>query len=181
MAPLDITSAKLNDGFLTIEVPIHQAFQWLNGFKPGKYTIEPYVERRSSNANSYCWVLCDKIAQKLGGSQTKEEVYQRAVHAVGIYKEFTGMEPDQAKTLQAAWNKLGIGWITEDGWEQDGERQFVRAYYGSSVYNRKQMARLLDYITEDARSVGVPIESEEKIQSLLREWEEHEKRLRRKP
>ncbi len=176
--PLEIKSARMMNGYLTLEIPVSKAVQWLEDFKPGQYEIVPHIERRSNNANAYCWVLCDKIAEKLGGMQTKEDVYKRAIHAVGIYKEFTEMEPDQARTLQAAWKQLGIGWITETDWSQDGEKQLVRAYYGSSVYNRKQMARLLDYITEDARSVGVPVESEEKIQSLLREWEKHEKQVR---
>ena len=176
--PLEIKSASLKDGLLALEIPVPQAFQWLGEFKPGKFEITPYIEKRSRNANSYAWVLCEKIAQKLGGSQTKEDVYRRAIHAVGIYKEFSNMQPDQAKTLESAWSRLGIGWVTETDWEQDGETKVVRAYYGSSVYNRRQMARLIDFITEDARAVGVQTESEEKIQSLLREWEKNEKRVR---
>lgn len=163
---------------LVLDIPIPQAYQWLESFKPGRYEITPYSEPRSKNVNSYMWVLCDKIAQKLGGIMTKEDVYRRAVQSVGIYKLFEYMKPDQAATLEKAWQKLGTGWLTQSDWEQDGETMWVRAYYGSSVYNRKQMSRLVDYIVEDARSIGVPTEPEEKIKSLLQEWEEHEKRVR---
>lgn len=178
MATLDIASASLKDGLLVLEIPIPQAFQWLDGFKPGKYDIAPHKEKRSKNANSYMWVLCEKIAQKLGGKYTKEEVYRRAIKAVGIYRVYPDMKPSLANTLEAAWQNLGVGWVTESDYEQDGEHRWVRTYYGSSSYNTKQMTRLLDYIIEDAKSVGVAVEPEEKIQSLLREWEEYGKRVR---
>ena len=178
MPPLEIKSAGMKDGLLVLDIPIPQAIQWLETFKAGRYEIKPYSEPRSRNANSYCWLLCDKIASKLGGSYTKEDIYRRAVKDVGIYKLFEGLKPDQAATLAAGWQKIGIGWVAETDWEQDGETQWVRAYYGSSVYNRKQMSRLIDYIVEDAKSIGVPTDPTEKIESLLREWEEHEKRLR---
>ena len=178
MPQIDVLSATMKNGLLELEVPIPQAFQWLEEFKPGKYEISRYVEKRSKNANAYCWVLCDGIASKLGGKYSKEDVYRRAIQAVGIYKLFEEMKPDQAATLETAWHKLGAGWVTQSDWEPDGETKWVRAYYGSSVYNKKQMGRLLDYIVEDARSVGVPVEPKEKIESLLREWEEYEKRVR---
>ena len=160
MATLDITSASLKDGLLVLEIPIPQAFQWLDGFKPGKYDIAPHKEKRSKNANSDMWVLCDKIAQKLGGKYTKEEVYRRAIKAVGIYRLYPDLKPSLANTLEAAWQNLGVGWVTESDYEQDGEHRWV------------------DYIIEDAKSMGVSVEPEEKIQSLLREWEEYGKRVR---
>lgn len=178
MPVLDISSAKLKDGLLVLEVPVSQTFQWLDGFKPGKYDIKPHKEKRSKDANAYMWTMCGKIAQRLGGKYTKEEVYQRAIKAVGIYKVFPDLKPSLAGTLETAWHNLGVGWVTESDYEQDGVHRWVRAYYGSSSYNTKQMSRLIDYVVEDARSMGIPTEPEENIQSLLREWEEHEQRIR---
>ena len=168
----------MKDGLLVLDVPAPQAFQWLDSFKEGKYDIEPHKEKRSKDANAYMWVLCEKIADKLGGKYSKEEIYRRAIKAVGIYKVFSDMKPSQASTLVTAWQNLGIGWVAEKDFEHDGENQWVRAYYGSSVYNTKQMSRLIDYLIEDARSMGIPVEPEEKIKSLLQEWEKHEKRIR---
>lgn len=178
MATLDIASASLKDGLLVLEVPIPQAFQWLEEFKPGKYDIATHREKRSKDANSFLWVMCGKIAERLGSKYTKEDVYQRAIKAVGIYKVFPDLKPSLASTLETAWNNLGVGWVTESDYEQDGEHRWVRAYYGSSTYNTKQMSRLIDYVVEDAKAMGIATEPEEKIQSLLREWEEYGKRVR---
>ena len=40
-----------------------------------KIEIKKHSERRSLNANSYCWALIGKIAEIVGN--TKEEVYRR--------------------------------------------------------------------------------------------------------
>ena len=40
-------------------------------------------KKRSLDANAYCFVLCDKLAEKLG--TTKEIVYQKAIREVGAF------------------------------------------------------------------------------------------------
>lgn len=71
-----------------------------------------------------------------------------------------------------AWGKLGTGWVSEVlDYEQDGDHQVVRCWYGTSVYNKVQMKRILDYLTEDARSVGVETLEDQYFQQLLKEWD----------
>ena len=57
---------KGNSGYmLLIPAPLTED---LNGIKiDGEYTVEikRYSKKRSLDANSYCWLLCQRIAEKL--------------------------------------------------------------------------------------------------------------------
>ena len=73
------------------------------------FKISKYREKRSNDANSYLWVLCSKLADKLsddGVPHTKEEVYRDAVKARGVYKEQGELPIEFAKTSRTAWNRL---------------------------------------------------------------------------
>ena len=41
------------------------------------FEIKEYKKKRSLNANSYCWVLLQKLADKL--NTTKEELYRNSI------------------------------------------------------------------------------------------------------
>ena len=53
--------------------------------KNKKYDVEikEHREHRSLNANSYCWVVCEKIAKAI--NSTKIDVYKRAIRDVGTF------------------------------------------------------------------------------------------------
>ena len=143
---------------------------FLEKFRPGKYEIVKYREKRSSTANAYMWALCGEIGDVLGLS--KEEVYRNAVREGNVYRDFHNMTEDEAKTLAHSWGLLGTGWFTErQDFEPDGEHLVIRAYYGSSTYNTRQMSRLIDRLVQDAKSVGIETADEEYIRGLLEEYE----------
>ena len=51
--------------------------------------LKKWYQKRSIDANNYCWVLCEKIAQELskdGTMMTKEDIYKDAVRTVGAFK-----------------------------------------------------------------------------------------------
>lgn len=134
------------------------------------YTAElrEYREKRSLDANGYLWALLDKLADVLHSK--KEELYLLKVRECGIYKDFHLTE-DEYKTFRVAWESMGTGWPTEQvDYTPDGERLVIRAYYGSSQYNTKQMSRLIDSVVEDCKSVGVETLSPEKLALLKEEW-----------
>lgn len=172
---IEINGAALKDGLLCLEVPIYQAVAWLESYKPGTYDIEPHKEKRSLTANAYCWKLCELIAEKL--RRTKDEVYIDHIKETGIFRDFDPLPESQAKTLMCAWQRLGTGWPAEVvDWDPTGSKVIVRCYYGSSQYDEKQMSRLIDGLVQDARSMGIKTESDERIESLLTEWGTYEKR-----
>ena len=69
--------------------------------------LKKYKKKRSLDANSYCWVLCDKIAKELckdGTIITKEDVYKDAILQIGTFEPFIVQE----KTLdnfKRIWEK----------------------------------------------------------------------------
>ena len=131
-------------------------------------SIKLHRDRRSLDANAYAWVLMDKLAEAL--NTTKEELYIQKVREIGPYKDFTLTE-DEAKTFRVAWERLGTGWPTEQvDYTKDGERVVIRAYYGSSQYNTKQMSRLIDSIVEDCKSVGVETLPADKLDAIKEDW-----------
>lgn len=126
--------------------------------------------KRSNNANSYMWTLCDKLAREVGS--TKNEVYQQAILNVGLYKDFEPMPDGDAKTFCNAWARLGVGWVTEViKHDEKGKKTAIRAYYGSSVYDSKQMARVIDILTQDCKACGIPTLEDEEVERLIKAHE----------
>lgn len=143
--------------------------------KPGKkyeVTVKEYRKKRSLDANAFCWELCTKLAERIQG-HTKEDVYREAIRQIGIYKDFSGLSPDDAKTLRTAWGMLGTGWVTEQvDYMPDGENVVIRCYYGSSTYNTRQMSRLIDHLIQDCQALGIETRPPEEVESILRQWED---------
>lgn len=130
--------------------------------------IKKHREKRSLDANNYLWCLLDKLADVL--HTTKEELYLQKIKEVGVFKDFHLTE-DEAKTFRVAWEKLGKGWPTEQvDYDRDGERLVIRAYYGSSTYNTKNMSRLLDSVVEDCKEQDIETLSERELSLLKEEW-----------
>lgn len=130
--------------------------------------IKQHRDKRSLEANAYCWTLLDKLADVL--RTTKEELYLQKVREIGPYKDFTLTE-DEARTFRVAWEKLGTGWPTEQvDYDRDGDRVVIRAYYGSSTYNTKQMSRLIDSIVEDCKAVGIETLTPLMLDAMKEAW-----------
>lgn len=47
----------------------------------------------------------------------------------------------------------------------------VILYYGSSVYDSRQMAALIDKIVQDCHAVGIETRTPEEIASIMEQWE----------
>ena len=136
--------------------------------KPYIAEVKEYRRKRSLDANAYAWKLMDELAQAIGS--TKEEVYKRAVREVGIFRDFH-LQEDEVQSFCRLWERQGTAWVTERlDYQQDGNNAVIRAYYGSSVYNTRQMSRLIDYIVEDCKTVGVETLPPEKLEALKEDW-----------
>ena len=130
--------------------------------------VKKYAKKKSKNANAYCWTLCEQLGEKLNG--TKEDIYRQAIREVGIYKDIEIIE-DAAGTMQRAWSGNGTGWVSEivDNGQNDGFL-LIRFYYGSSVYNSKQMSRLIDWLVQECKDQGIETEPPEVLALMKEEW-----------
>ena len=123
---------------------------------------------RSLNANSYMWVLCDRIAKVV--SLPKEDVYREAVKQVGVYDDIAVTEKGKDRLIQW-WHEKGLGWFAEDFGESKVKgASRVRVYYGSSVYSQEEMSRLVDFIVGEASELGIEVMTPRELEELKNKW-----------
>lgn len=165
-----------DDVFLCLAIPYREARKFCGEMKQKKYVaeIKEFREKRSLDANAYFWKMLDSMAEALNHNNeqdvTKEEIYLEYVRRCGPFKDFKLTE-DEAKTFRVAWSRLGTGWPTEQvDYSPDGENVIIRAYYGSSQYNKKQMSRLIDMAVQDAKALGIETMTPAELERLKEEW-----------
>lgn len=129
--------------------------------------IGKHRQKRSTQANAYCWELISKIADIIGS--TKEEVYRDYIHNKGIFRIIT-MSTDAVDTFKKIWQEKGLGWLCETSETNIPGLTDVVAYYGSSCYDTKQMSVFIDYIVQEAKNLGIQTESPEEIQRMKDMW-----------
>jgi len=132
------------------------------------FEIKEHKEKRSLNANAYAWVLIGKIAEEIGN--TKEDVYREYIKDKGIYQVIT-MNSKAVPTFIKIWSERGLGWLSETSETKIEGLTDVIAYYGSSSYNTKQMARFIDYIVGEAKELGIETLPDSEIQRLKDLWQ----------
>ena len=142
----------------------------MRGYEKLSIEVKPFKARRSLDANAYCWVLIDKLAEKLG--ESKEAVYRQYITNIGGNSEVVCVKDHAVDRLCAGWNRNGIGWVTETFDSKLEGCTNVILYYGSSVYDSAQMARLLDLIIQDCKEQGIPTETPSEIARLKSMWGE---------
>lgn len=129
-----------------------------------KYELKEYKEKRSLDANGYCWVLLGKLQESLG--IPKEDIYRDLIKYIGSY-EVVPIKNEAVDKFCNAWHKNGIGWLTETTKSKLEGFTNVIAYYGSSVYNSKEMSKFIDLIVQECQQLGIETKTEEEIKSLL--------------
>lgn len=148
--------------------------------KEKEYVIEikKKSKSRSMNANAYCLVLCQKIAEVMSNHSyiSKEDVYRKAIKDCSHFT-YVPVREDAVERYINIWKGHGLGWIAEDAGECKNLKGYhnVMCYHGSSVYNTKEMARLIDCLTDECEQLGIKLEPSEYIQSLIEGWESEQK------
>lgn len=134
--------------------------------------LKVHREKRSLDANSYMWKLLDELAKVL--CRTKEDLYRDYIKRFGVFRDYH-LPPDEAKSFQTAWSMLGTGWLTEQvDYTGDGNLIVIRAYFGSSRYNTKQMARLIDMVVEDCQEQDIETLPPDKLYAMKLDWRKND-------
>lgn len=130
--------------------------------------VKKHRNKRSLDANAYCWVLCEKLA--IAMDITKEEVYKQEIMMVGK-SVIVPIKNEEVEYFKSAWENKGLGYICESlGNSKIAGYENLRLYYGSSSYNTKDMSRLIDSIVEDCKSVGIETLPPKELESLKEGW-----------
>lgn len=130
--------------------------------------MKKYRNKRSLDANSYCWVLCDKIAKSMQGGITKEDVYKDAISYVGTFEPMI-IEEKAFEKFKDIWQRQGLGYLVKEVSRKDKCIK-IFAYYGSSSYDSKEMSKLIEFIVEQAKGLNIETLPIEEINSLLESW-----------
>ena len=136
--------------------------------------LSVWRQRRSLSANAYLWVLCQRIAEKMGNGLSKEDVYRQQVHQVGCF-EAVEIRKEAWPSLQQHWQRQGLGYQVELV-DEGQETVTALCYFGSSVYDSKEMSLLLEAVIQECRNLGIETRPEEEIQAMLGEWGKREKK-----
>jgi hypothetical protein len=150
------------------KIDISEAKEIISKGKELAVEIKQYRQKRSLEANDYCWVICQKIAEVI--RTTKEEVYKRAIRQVGQF-EMLAVKAEAAEQFIKVWNARGLGWFAEqmDNCKIEGCAKIV-AYYGSSVYDTRAMWILISEIVIEAKELGIETLPPDELERLKQEW-----------
>lgn len=153
---------------------IADCFDELNGCEKLTIRLDRWRKKRSLDANAYFWVLADRLAAATGIS--KEEIYRNAVRDIGGNTETVCIRADAAPKFREAWERNGLGWISEEFPAIAPGYVNVILYYGSSTFDTAQMSRLInDIMVPDCKAVGVDTMTPDEISEMLSRWEDYEK------
>ena len=104
--------------------PKTEALNDLDAGKEYVITVEPVSKhkKRSLNANAYCWVLCQAIAERLsrdGQYISKEEVYRECIQDSQQMQHLL-IQSKAAPAFRRSWERNGIGFqVVEIGPSKD--------------------------------------------------------------
>lgn len=166
---------KLEGGWLMLKPErqdIGKAMAQVRKHKDRLYDLEikEHREKRSLDANAYCWKLIGKLSEAM--KIPPAEVYREAIRNVGsAYTPMCVREKD-VDQFKASWSRNGMGWFVEDlGRSQVPGCRNLAAYHGSSVYDTRQMTALIDNIVQDCKALDIETLPPDKLALLKEEWQ----------
>lgn len=130
--------------------------------------IKQYREKRSLDANAYCWVLIGKLSAHY--NVPSDEVYRMQIQNLGGNYEVVAVQDRALDNFCRMWEKNGMGWVTQPFPSKIAGCTNVRCFYGSSVYDTRQMARLIDVIVRDCKDAGIETLPPDKLDAMKEAW-----------
>lgn len=134
--------------------------------------LKKWYKKRSLDANSYCWVICDLIAKKLTTKDaviTKEDIYKDAISNIGTFQAMI-IEEKAFEDFKRIWERQGLGFLVQEVSRKDKCIR-VNCYYGSSTYNTKEMSLLIELLVQQAKELNIETKPQTEIESLLESWD----------
>ena len=131
-------------------------------------TAKKFRQKRSLDANAYCWVLCTKIADAVNSS--KDEVYEEMLQKYGyLYQDEDGYIPVTVKAgvdmskIQGHWKFF----------KSNGKFDSYLMIKGSSEYDSVEMAKFIDRIVEEAKDLGIETATPAELERMKEQWNQY--------
>lgn len=176
MLSLKFSGAKYENGYLCLAVDNPAAArQFVRAADPKKVyqaDLKQYREKRSLDANAYCWVLLDKIAASTGVPVA--DVYRDLIRNIGGNSYICPIRNDAIDRYIQIWQSNGLGWLCENlgACKKTSGYSNIKCYYGSSVYDTAQMSRFIDLVVQECKQLDIETLPPDKLAALKGEWNE---------
>lgn len=131
-----------------------------------EYDIEIKVhrQRRSLDANAYLWVLLGEMAGVL--RTNKDDLYLVMLERYGVFTHII-VKPHVVEKVKQEWRTVKVlGDVVVNG--QTGVQ--LQCYFGSSTYDSKEFAILLDGVISEAKEMGINTATEDERDRMINEW-----------
>lgn len=148
--------------FSVNENVIHQ----IEGIKDHKLKITAvrYRNKRSTDANAYCWVLLQKMAEALDSD--KWTLYLKMLKQYGQFTHIIVKE-HAVDAVKRQWRECEVlGPVKVGG--MTGIQ--IQCYFGSSTYNSKEMSFFIDGIVRECHELGIDTMTPDEIKHLKAVW-----------
>lgn len=128
------------------------------------FKIDKYKEKRSLNANAYCWKLLTEIANVVRSS--KDEVYLEMLKRYGQREMISVLADIPISNYIKYCEEAGEGTVNGKLFKH----YFV--FKGSSEFDTKEMSIFIDGVVSEAKGLGIQTETPEQIANLKSLWGE---------
>lgn len=138
---------------------------WLTAQQPDKvFEVIEHHEKRSLSANAYAWALINKIADAL--RKSKEEVYLQMLKDYGQSEFVSVLSSIDVKGYFKYYEEYGKGHV------EGREFTHYKVYKGSSEFDSKEMAILIDGIVQEAKALDIETRTPAEIDEMIRLMEQ---------
>ena len=171
---ITFTEAKLEAGWLMLKPTKEDmglAMSFVRKMKQKLYeaVLKEHRKKRSLDANAYAWVLIGKLSDAM--RIPPAEVYINAIQNIGGNYEVIPIREEAVDKFTEVWKKQGLGWPCVDmGPSRIQGYRNLRAYYGSSTYDTRQMSLLIESLIQDCKALDIETLSEEKLSAMMGGW-----------
>ncbi len=142
-----------------------QQMQDLRAFEELSVSLKKYRKKRSLDANAYCWVLCSRIAEKVGSS--KDDVYEQMLQDYGYFYEDEDGHVVVTVKSGVDMSRIGGHWKF---YKDDGKFSAYLKIKGSSEYDSAEMSHFIDKIICEAKELGIPTATPDEIERMKVLW-----------
>lgn len=130
--------------------------------------IKEQKKKRSLDANAYCWALLGELSKVL--KIPSIELYKHFIRQIGSFT-IVPIKTQAVAKFGELWNSHGMGWLVDDLGESKIQGYHnLKCYHGSSSYDSKEMAILIDEIVEVCKENGIETASGAELALLKEKW-----------
>lgn len=126
---------------------------------------DKHREKRSLDANGYCWALLQKLAEA-----NKSDKWTMYIQCLQRYsRAFTHLIVKEAAVERVKKDyraSIDLGEVTVNG--QTGRQ--LQVYFGSSTFDSKEMSVFIDGIISECKELGIETETPAEVERMKAAW-----------